>query len=236
MLYLIGTGVSFDLTVKTMEVLSSCTDIYIERYTNLIEDEKLAALSKSLGKKIKLLERAQVESSFLVREAQSKKVALLASGDPLGATTHISLLLEAKTKGVPYFVIHNSSIITAAQGKSGLQPYRFGKTSSLVNPRENYKPTSALEIIRINQSIGAHSLVLLDTEPHFMHAHVALEMLKEFKTAVVLSRVGELDEKITYGIISHLLGHDLGKTPFCIIIPAKLHVVEEEYLEFFKIK
>jgi len=232
-LSLIGTGIAFDLTVSAIDELSSCDEIYVEGYTNLIEDEKIEKLEKKISKKIKLLERKDVESDFLIKRAKNAKTALLASGDPLTATTHVTLLLDAKKAGVAVSVIPNSSIYTVAAGKAGLQIYRFGKTATLVNPRENYKPTSSLEIIRENLSRNLHTLVLLDTEPKFMEAKDALSMLSEFEYAVVLSRLGEKNEKISYGKISELMkkdGNILGKPPFSIIIPAKLHMIEEEYL------
>ncbi len=235
MLILIGTGINFDLTLGGMEALEDSNEIYIETYTNLIENEKIEKLESKIGKKIKRLERKDVESNFLIERASEKKVALLVSGDPLTATTHVSLLLDAKKAKIGVKVLHNSSIYTSAAGVTGLQIYRFGKTASLVNPRENYAPTSSLEVIRKNLEGNMHSLVLLDTEPKPMEAVKALEMLKEFGYAIVLSRVGEKDEKIIYGKVNEIIRKNLGLPPFTIIIPAKLHIVEEEYLDNFKI-
>ncbi|MBI2079816.1 diphthine synthase [Candidatus Micrarchaeota archaeon] len=235
-LTLIGTGINFDLTLSAIEELKKCDEIYIETYTNLIEQERIAQLEKLINKKIKVLPRSEVESDFLVKRARTAKIALLASGDPLTATTHITLILDAKKAGIGVNTIHNSSIYTVAAGKSGLQIYRFGKTATLVNPRPNYAPSSSLEIVRQNQKLNLHSLVLLDTEPKPMEAKVALEMLKEFKFAVVLSRLGEKDEGISYGKVVDLPKNEkkLGKSPFTIIIPApKLHPLEEEFLELF---
>jgi diphthine synthase len=232
-LILIGSGIAFDFTLDGLNELKSCSEAFIERYTNPIEDSKLASLEEKIGKKINLLERGQAESSFLVKKAQESDVVLIASGDPLTATTHITLLIEAKEKKIPIRIIHNSSIYSAAPARAGLQIYRFGKTASLVNPRENYKPTSSLGIIRTNLDMDMHSLVLLDTEPEPMEAKAALEMLSEFDSAVVISRLGEPEEKITYGKINDLKNKDLGRAPFCVIIPAKLHLLEEEYLTSF---
>jgi diphthine synthase len=230
-LLLIGTGISFDLTLNAIDMLMACDEIFIERYTNLIEDEKIKSLEKIVNKKIILLERKDVESKLLIEKAKNATIALLASGDPLTATTHVTLLLDAKKAGVEVRVIHNSSIYTVAAGKAGLQIYRFGKTATLVNPRPNYKPTSSLDIIRENLDRNLHTLVLLDTEPKFMEAKDALEMLNEFENAVVLSRLGEKDEKVVFGTIKELKNNkNLGTPPFSIIIPAKLHLVEEEYL------
>ena len=233
-LILIGTGVSFDLTLAGLEALKSCDEAYIETYTNPMDEAKVLALERTIGKKITLLPRERVESPFLAGRARTLRVCVLASGDPLTATTHVTLVMEARQKGVGVEIIHNSSIYSAAPARAGLQIYRFGRTASLVNPRPNYRPTSSLEIIRENLARNAHSLVLLDTEPQPMEAKAALEMLAGFDNAVVLSRVGLPDEKITYGRVDELKEKNLGKPPFTIIIPAKLHPVEEEFLATLK--
>ena len=235
MLILAGTGINFDLTNSCIEELKKCSEVFIETYTNLISQEEIKKMEQLIGKKIQILTRDQVESSYLIEKAKNSDICLLASGDPLTATTHIILLIEAKEKSVKTKVFHNSSIYSAAAGKSGLQIYRFGKTATLVNPRPNYKPTSSLEIIRENISRNIHSLVLLDTEPKPMEARVALELLNEFEQAIVLSRIGLIDEKISFGKVNDLITQELGSAPFTIIIPAKLHPIEEEFLRFYLI-
>jgi diphthine synthase len=232
-LILVGTGVSFDLTLKGIEALKGCGEAFIETYTNPIEGERISALEKLVGKRIEKLERTHLESSYLVDKAKSADICILASGDPLTATTHITLVLE---KGVSVHVIHNSSIHSVAPARAGLQIYRFGKTASLVNPRPNYKPTSSLDIIRENLSRNLHTLVLLDTEPQPMEADAALDMLSGLVGSgkvVVLSRVGSEDERISHGAIADLKKKNLGRPPFTLIVPAKLHAVEEEYLSAF---
>ena len=232
-LILVGAGIAFDFTAAGIAALRACDEAYLESYTNPVEKGNISELEKQIKKKIKRLSRSDVEGPFLVEKARSSEVCLISSGDPLTATTHISLVLEAKQKGIPVRIIHNSSIYSAAPARAGLQIYRFGKTASLVNPRPNYKPTSSLDIIRKNLELDMHSLVLLDTEPQPMDAKTALEMLSEFETAVVLSRVGMPDEKIEYDKIKELKEKELGRPPFVIIIPAKLHPVEEEFLNRF---
>jgi len=233
MLYLIGAGISGDFTSGGVEALKKCDEIYIEVYTNPPLENKIKDIEKLTGKQVMKIDRKEVESDFLLGYAKEKNVALISGGDPLTATTHITLIIDARKQNIPVEVIHNSSIYTAAAGKSGLQIYRFGKTASLVNPRPNYKPTSSLDIIRNNLKADMHSLVLLDTEPQPMDAKTALELLSEFQTAIILSRLGENDEKINYGTIDELKKKNLGKPPFSVIIPAKLHPIEEEYLGAF---
>lgn len=237
MLVLVGLGVANDLTLAGLEELKKCDDVYIETYTNPLANDFVPTLEKVIGKRVIALKREQVESSFLVLEAIKKRVALVSSGDPLIATTHVIFVSECRKRNIPVKVVHNSSIYSVAPARAGLQIYRFGKTTTLVNPRPNYKPTSSLDVIRENLKRGLHTLVLLDTEPAPMSAVNALKMLSEFDEAIVLSRVGCEDEKITYGKISDLVSrsNELGDPPFTIIIPAALHIVEKEYLEWFKI-
>lgn len=230
-LILVGAGISFDLTQSGLDALKKCDEAYIEAYTNPVDETKIKELEQKLERKIPVLARKDVESSFLVSKAESSEVCLLVSGDPLTATTHVSLLLEARQKGISTTIIHNSSIYSAGPARAGLQIYRFGKTATLVNPRPNYSPTSSLDVIRKNLEMDMHSLVLLDTEPEPMDAKAALEMLSEFDFAVVLSCLGGVNEKISYGKIKELKEIELGRPPFTVIIPAKLHPVEEEFLE-----
>lgn len=249
-LILIGTGINFDLTLSAIEELKKCDEIYLERYTNRIENEKINSLEKIINKKIRIIERKEVESNFLINLTKNTEgnVILLVSGDPLIATTHISLMLDAKKTKIETKIIHNSSIYTAAIGKAGLQMYKFGKTCSISTPRENYKPTSWFDIITQNLERDMHTLVLLDTEPEPMHAKDALDLIESIdqknqnilknKKILVLSRIGEKDEKITYGEIEKLKKMDsdkLGKPPFAIIIPGKLHDVEQDFLEFLNV-
>jgi diphthine synthase len=232
-LYLIGLGISLDFTIEGLKIVKQCNEVYLEAYTGVLPKDALKALEKTAGCEILPLTRDRVESDFLLQKAANAQIALLSAGDPLTATTHITLAIEAKKHHISIVTIHNSSIYTAAAGKAGLQIYRFGKTATLVNPRPNYKPTSSLYIIRSNLKAGMHSLVLLDTEPQPMEAKDALEILSEFESAIVLSRLGFQDEKIVYGKIKELKNKSLGKAPFTLIIPAKLHIVEEEYLALF---
>ena len=234
MLCLIGTGIAFDLTLSAIAELKRCSEVYIETYTNPVQEQRILELEALIGKKITKLEREKVEGKYLMERAGETDVALLASGDPLTATTHITLIMDAMDRGIKTKVVHNSSIYTAAAGAAGLQIYRFGKTATLVNPRQGYVPRSSLDIIRKNLENEMHSLVLLDTEPKPMKAHAALDMLAEFRSAIMLSRLGESDEKISYGSISELKRADVGMPPFAVIIPAKLHIVEEEFLDKLK--
>ena len=49
--------------------------------------------------------------------------------------------------------------------ETGLQLYKFGKTASIPFWTENHKPESFFDYLEQNQSIGAHTLCLLDLDP-----------------------------------------------------------------------
>ncbi|MBI5223094.1 diphthine synthase [Candidatus Micrarchaeota archaeon] len=235
-LTLVGLGVAFDITTNGLEKLQEAQEAYIETYTNPLSAEKITDLETRVNKKIIMLDRSKLESSFLVERAKKAKVVLLVSGDPLIATTHITLVMDAKEKGVEIEVVHNSSIFSVAPAISGLQVYRFGRTATLVNPRPNYRPTSALEIVRENRGRNAHTLVLLDTEPQPMSAEYAVEQLSEFGDLIVISKAGDNNQKITFTNAQEIKKQNVGSPPFVVIVPAKLHIVEEEYLSGFRPK
>lgn len=241
MLSLVGLGIAYDITLEGLNEAKKADELYLESYTMPIEEKEISRLEKAVGRKFTRLSRDKVESKFLVERAKEKSVCLLVVGDPLSATTHISLLIDAKKAKIAVKIIHNSSILSAALGKSGLQPYRFGKTVTLAYWRKNYEPISPLQLIEQNLSMDMHTLLLLDLDPELgpMDAKFALEQIekmekkygkKVFDDLVVLSRVGHPDEKITVGSRSKLKSKNLGKPPFCFCIPAKLHPAEEEYL------
>ncbi|MFA6907741.1 MAG: diphthine synthase, partial [Candidatus Micrarchaeia archaeon] len=166
-LLLVGTGISGErgISLAGLEALRACDKIYAERYTNLVPEGTLARLGALCGKKIALLSREQVEGEKeLLEAAKSESVALVVAGDPMIATTHVSLLLSAKRRGVQTEVIHASSVLSAAIGESGLQAYKFGKMVTLAYWRDNYRPMSAYDVISDNLARGLHTLLLLDID------------------------------------------------------------------------
>ena len=245
MISLVGLGVGYDITQKGLELLRDCELAFCEIHTMPVPLKYLEKLEEKSGKKIEVVGRDKIEGDFpyVLEKAKDQKVCLLCGGDPLAATTHISLLMDAKKAGIDTEVVHNSSIFSAASGKSGLQPYRFGKTVTVSFWRKNYEPTSPLLLIKKNLVSGMHTLVLmdLDAELGLMDAKLGLELLGKMEEreglsvlpekVVVLSRVGYPDELVSYGTVLELINAGLGDAPFCIVIPAELHEVEEEYLD-----
>ncbi len=255
MLLLVGMGLNpeKDLPIGSAEALKNCDEVYAESYTNAIPREAIEAVGARAGKKIFFLSRADVEGEkFLVEKAGGKKensgektIALLVPGDPMMATTHVSLILAARKAGVRTKVLHAGSILSAAIGESGLQAYKFGKIVTLPYWRDNYKPVSTLDVIEQNLSRELHTLVLLDIDEKIgpMEPKGALRALLSMADAkksgdvhpqtpvVVLCRVGYPEQRVLYGSISSILDGHADATPATIIVPAKLHFLEQEYLE-----
>ena len=247
MLYLIGIGLSDekDITLKGLETVKQCDKIYLESYTSKLacSKEDLEAL---YGKKVELANREFVESADqLLQEAKSSNVALLVIGDPLVATTHWDILHRAREQNIKTEIIHNAAIASVI-GATGLQVYKFGKTTSIPFPKENYEPETPYNIIKENKSIGAHTLVLLDLDPEhnkFMSVNEAIELLRKIERkrnekvflpsdwCVGIARMGSKDQKITAGTVIEVSDADFGAAPHALIVPGKLHFVEEEALK-----
>ncbi|MBR9678788.1 MAG: diphthine synthase [Nanoarchaeota archaeon] len=234
MFYLVGLGLcgEQDLTLKSVEALKKCSEIFLENYTSLAPELNIKKLEKIVGKTVKKIGRENVEVGELITLAKTKKIGLIVIGDPLVATTHAELILECKEKNVDFEVFHNSSILTAVC-ETGLQAYKFGKTLSI----PFHEADSFLKTLSDNQKIGAHTLCLLDLDlekNEFLSVKQALNKLKGTKKAVVISLAGCKNQVIKFGDVNKLKGL-VFKPPCSIIVPGKLHFKEEEFLEGFNV-
>ncbi len=231
MLVLIGLGLDVsEITLKGVNEVKSADIVYLEDYTNTISPVQIAYLEKVTGREFLRAKREDFEnnSAELIEKALGQKVAILVSGDPLAATTHLALIEEAREKGVQCEIVSAPSIFTAV-GKTGLQLYKFGRTVSL--PSFGEFP-SVVEYTKKNLSADLHTLVLLDIG---MNPKEAIRHLKAFfPEFVVLSRANRPDMKIAWGEAEKLEALEFGKAPHCLVIPAKLHFTEEAFLKWFR--
>ena len=249
-LYLIGIGLSSqkDITVRGLEAVRSSDIIYLENYTSLLSCSK-EDLERFYEKKIVLADRSASEEGDerIVEQARDKIVTFLVIGDPLSATTHIDLFKLAKEKGVTVEVIHNASVFTAI-GDSGLQIYKFGRTASVPFLEDVPGLEAPYSLLRENHLLGMHTLFLLDLKPQlnkFMTVNEALGILqsieekkqervvKDTMLVVGCARLGSTSQEIKAGKLKDLLKHDFGAPPHCLIIPGRLHFIEEEMLELW---
>lgn len=217
MLYIVGMGLEYgDMTLKGLKAVSDASEIFVEDYTSFPYevDFELTKLS-----------RKQVESDFLVKKARGATITLLVPGDPLFATTHISLVQECFKHEVPVEVVHAPSVINAI-ARTGLSTYKFGRIVTLSKKFDSDK-----ERIERNLEAGLHTLCLLDPAIDGLGGLSVLESMGFSGRMLVCEKLGMAGEKIHHGTMDELKKLKLGPKPHCIIIPSKLQFFEEEFLQ-----
>ncbi len=242
-LYLIGIGLNDekDISIKGLEIVKKCDVVYLENYTSTLNCS-IKDLEKFYGKKIIPANRELIEKQAeqtILRDAKTKETAFLVIGDVFSATTHIDLMLRAKKQNIAVKVLHNASILTAV-GITGLELYKFGKTTSIPFHRENVK--SPIETLKANQQQNLHTLFLLDLDPDnkkFLTINEAADYLiknglDENTKAVACSALGSDEPEIKYKTLKELTTIKFKKSPQCLIVPGKLHFMEEEALKLWE--
>lgn len=248
MLYFVGLGLysEDDISFKGFNALKNVDCIYAEFYTAKLMGGNIDNLINKLDVPFVTLKREDVEDrNIVIEEALTKDVAFVVAGDPLMATTHTELYVEAVKKGVDTRIIHGSSIFSAAPGLTGLQAYKFGKTTTVPFPDENFFPHSPYDVIKSNKELGLHTLVLLDIQAHrdrYMTITQALEYLSRVESernenvftedtiVVGLARAGSDKPLVKGDTVGNLLEFDFGGPLHCLIVPGDLHFVEAEAL------
>lgn len=243
MFYLVGSGLwrGDDISVRGVEACKKCSKVYLDRYTRAFEQKELEKLEEIIGKKIIKLERKELEEtlSFLNEE----NVCLIVPGDPLIATTHVTIVEECKKRNIEIEIIHGSSIFTALPGECGLMTYKIGGSCTIPMREKRIVPYSIYDKIWENRERGYHTLVFLDTTPEKeMEISEAMEIMQEIEKErnqkifddeskiVVGSCMGSTKQKLIYKRIGELKRMEFEK-PCTLIIPGKLHFSEEEFLE-----
>ena len=249
-LYIIGIGLSDekDISVRGLETIKRCDLVYLENYTSLLQCSN-HTLAKFYNKEIILADRKTTESGDqkIIDEAKTKDVAFLVIGDPFSATTHVELFKLAKQNEVNVEVINNASILTAV-GVTGLQLYKFGRTTSIPFIEDHPNLETPYNVLKENKNMGLHTLFLLDLKPEenkFMTINEALTILENIekkkeekiidKNTLVIgcARLGTNKPIIQAGELCKIKEVNFGKPPHCLIIPGKLHFTEEEMIKTF---
>jgi diphthine synthase len=251
MLWLIGLGIEGlgGMSMKGRAILETCNLIYIERFTGYLSESELRELRlhcKHDDNLVNVVGRLFVEDGRdILEQASNNEVAILVYGDPLIATTHIELFLRATKRSIKVEVIHSASGITSLIGESGLQIYKFGRTSTVMS-----EPQSAISVYNTlfdNLLLGNHTLILTEynetkdtISPFFLDPNDAMKMLLDVEKdqrsrafteetyVIVASRIGRADKKIISGQTRSLLGTNYGTGPHSLIVPGRLHFVEKE--------
>ena len=248
MLVLIGLGLwdEKDITLRGLEEAKSSDVILLEKYTSKLIGSSKEKIEELIGKKIQFANRDFLESEKILATAKNNKIALLIAGDPMVATTHSQLILDAKKQGIKTKIIHNASIYSAV-AETGLQIYKFGRSATITFWQDNYKPTSWFDIYLKNNQQGLHTLFFLDLDLEkgkMMSAKEGIEKLIEVGKnkgnfdeetyCVTASQIGNPEAIIKAGKAKELLKQDLGTPLQVIIVPGKMHEAEKDYLKLFE--
>ncbi len=248
-LVFVGLGLHDDLgiSLKGVEEVKTANIVFLEMYTSLLPGFSLKRFENNIRKKLTPVSRWDLEDmngQAILKAAANGKAVLLVPGDPLVATTHVTLRIAAEKEGIKTRVVHGASILSAAIGLSGLHNYKFGKSVTIPFPDETSSETPYRVVVQ-NQKLGLHTLCFLDIEAEqkrYLNVHDGLEELlrvekRRAKKAVTLdtlavgiARAGNTNPKVKAGYISELLNHNFGDPPHCIVFPGKLHFMEADAL------
>lgn len=211
-----GPGSVGAMTLEAVEAATAATHRRYEAYTALWPDEELNLLEQTIGP-IQRVMRPEVEQpEELFALASTSLVALLVVGDPLQATTHVDLQLQAIEAGIECLVFHGISITTLVTGAIGLSNYRFGRQTTLTYPYGGWVATSPLETIILNRFTGLHTLALLDLDPTGLGTGDQRPMApSDAVEAIVLMR-----EKIEQGLSEREFSND---SPSDMMMKETLH-------------
>ncbi|MCL6579818.1 MAG: diphthine synthase [Candidatus Bathyarchaeota archaeon] len=249
-LILIGMGLwdELDISIRGLDELKTADAAFIELYTSLMGKLSINKLAKLAGKTISVVDRHALEEEngrIILEKAKKTKTVLLVPGDPLIATTHVALRIQAEKEGIKTRVIHGASIMSAVMGLSGLHNYKFGKSVTIPFPQKDFISKTPYEVIKENKKLGLHTFCFLDInaeEKRYMRINEALEILLKLeekekaniitnKTLIVgVARAGSRKPAVKAGFLEDLLNYDFGKPPHTLIIPSELHFMEAEAL------
>jgi diphthine synthase len=150
-----------------------------------------------------------------------------------------AILEKIKTK-----TIHAASAITSLIGECGLHFYKIGKVVTMM--KEQQSASGVYYTIYDNLIAGNHTIIILEfnndakffLDPKDALSNLLLtegeqkrKVINDSTFAIVASRIGSKNQKITAGKISGLKNTDFGKPPHTIIIPGRMHFTEFDALK-----
>lgn len=252
MLWFVGIGINGyrGLSIAALDVLRKCDIVYIERFTGVLTEVDLEGLNSLLEMHTKPVQRWFVEDGRdLLEAARTKDVALVTYGDPLIATTYSELRSRATKNSIKTAILHSASGIASIIGESGLHVYKFGRMVTMMS--ELHSAVTVYNTIFQNLLAGSHTLILTEynhndesKEPFFLDPSSVFKMLLDAERAhkqeifsddtfaVVASRVGMQDQKITSGKVKSLLKVEFGIGPHSVIVTGALHFTETQALAY----
>ena len=244
--FLIGLGIKKEnISEEILKKIEDSEIVLFEKYTSFFEDEDwLISKIKEVNKNFIIADREIIEQEIQNYLEKFNKISVLVIGDPLTATTHTTLINEAKKRGFDVEIINNVSIFNLVS-RIGLSLYKFGKTISLpflIRDKRIHLETP-IKVIKENYSIDAHTLLLMDLDPlarDYLKMEEALKYLLNKginKNLIICSRLGWKDEKIF--LIRELNQEKIEKIknislkpPLCVIVYSEnLNEGEKEFLK-----
>eukprot|EP00792_Barthelona_sp_PAP020_P011008 TRINITY_DN4789_c0_g1_i1.p1 TRINITY_DN4789_c0_g1~~TRINITY_DN4789_c0_g1_i1.p1 ORF type:complete len:281 (-),score=77.80 TRINITY_DN4789_c0_g1_i1:74-916(-) len=268
MFYFVGLGLGNekDVTVKGKEIVEKCDIVYLEAYTAVFTNTTHEELEQFYNREIIPADRETVESweNVVLSQADKKDIALLVVGDPFCATTHHDLWKRCKKLNIPTKTIHNASIMNAV-AETGLELYRFGQTITVVFWTDSWQPDSFYDKIKKNQSVGLHTLCLLDIKvkeptedsilsrkkkylpPRYMTVNQGVEIIKKIEDKrhegvlhedsliVGVARLGYDDQTIAVGTFEEIMNFDFGSPLHCFMLLGDVWDSELEMLLYYAI-
>lgn len=250
-LYLVGLGLAHDLiTLRGLNAVKSSDIVYLDRYTSLL-DVDLEELSGLLGKEVIPVGRKELEEKsdevILSKVKEGRTVSLLIVGNPLVATTHETLIVEAGMRGLKVEIIPAPGIIPNALTMSGLMIYKMGKPVTLTYPVSGRISEYPYDVVKYNDDRNLHTVLLLEMDAEkgtMMTIHDAIEIMfqlevlrkegvfRKEREAVAVSALGTRHQRICFKTLEELAKLPPHKGPHTIIIISpKLHFMEKDALK-----
>jgi diphthine synthase len=248
-LVFVGLGLydHLGISLRGLEETRTANNVFIELYTSLLPSFSGKLFAEISGKEAQTVVRKDLEEGsgeIILDAAETGKAVLLVPGDPLIATTHVALRIEAEKRGIRTRIVHGASILSAAIGISGLHNYKFGKSVTIPFSSENPSETP-YEVIAQNKNLGLHTLCLLDInvdEERYLSIGEGLKELSKMEArrkekvvafdtlAVGVARAGSDAPTVKAGFVRDIIDYDFGKPPHSLIFPGRLHFMETEAL------
>jgi diphthine synthase len=236
------------ISIRGLEEARNADYVFAELYTSFMAGLRIEALEARVGKRISVVTRKALEEDdgeSIIQAARRGRTVFLVPGDPLIATTHVSLRIRARKAGIHTRLVHGASIISAAVGLSGLQNYKFGKSVTIPFPNNGAVSEAPYDVVDANLRARLHTLCFLDIQAEkqrFMTIQEALRLLltlekKRRKSLITrrtllvgIGRAGSKDPVVKAGLLGETRDYDFGKPPFTLIFPGQLHFMEAEAL------
>jgi len=248
-LVFVGLGLNDEtgISLRGLEEVKTADTVFVELYTSFMPNFSLKHFEKVSRKRLKVVSRRELEEEngeAVLEAAENGKAVLLVPGDPLIATTHVALRIEAEKRGIKTRLVHGSSVLSAVMGLSGLHNYKFGKSVTIPFPDETPSETP-YNVIAQNRKLGLHTLCLLDIkaeEKRCLSIREGLGSLLKIEEkkkkgiitvdsiAVGIARAGSNNPTVKADSVKKLLVYDFGEPPYSVIFPGKLHFMEAEAL------